>query len=81
MAITPDLPLPRFEFGRKAHGITRSELGSVTWRQSQSVPEMLDKIALSYFIPSWNSATQVHKASSIDASRRRLAVDQSREDR
>jgi hypothetical protein len=81
MAFTPDLPLPRFELGRKAHGISRRELNTVAWHQSQGVPEVLDEIALSDFIPSWNRATQMHKAPSIDASSRRLSVDQKRQDR
>jgi hypothetical protein len=81
MAFTPDLPLPRFEFGREAHGVSRSELGAVAWHQPQCIPEVLYEVALSHFIPSRNRPTQVHQAPSIDTSSRRLPVDQSREDR
>jgi hypothetical protein len=81
VAFTPDLPLPRFEFRRKAHSVSRSELCSVAWYQPQGAPEVLYEVALSHFIPSRNSPAQVHEAPGIDASGWRLPVDQSREDR
>jgi hypothetical protein len=81
VAFAPDLLLPRFEFGRKAHGVSRSELCSVAWHQPQGIPEVLYEVVLSHFIPSRNSPTQVHEAPSIDTGGWRFSVDQSREDR
>jgi hypothetical protein len=81
MAFAPDLPLPGVEFGRKAHGVSRSELRSVAWHQPQSIPEVAYEVALSHFIPLRNSPLQVHEAPGIDASGRWISVDQSREHR
>jgi hypothetical protein len=53
----------------------------MSWHQPQGAPEVLYEVALSYFIPSRNSPTQVHEAPSIDTGGWRLSVDQSREDR
>jgi hypothetical protein len=81
MAFTPDLPPPGFEFGRKAHGVSRGELYSVAWHQSQSITKVAYEVVLSHFIPSRNSPTQVHEAPGVDTSGRRISVDQSREHR
>src|SRR5207249_11386736 len=81
VAFTPNLPLPCFEFGRKAHRISRRELGSVARHQPQGVPQVSCEVVLSHFIPSRNSPTQMHEAPSIDTSSRRLPVDQRRENR
>jgi hypothetical protein len=81
MAFTPDLALPRFEFGRKAHSVGRGEPCSVAWHQPQCVPEVSHEVVLSHFIPSWDSPTQMHEAPRIDTGSWRLPVDQSREDR